>query len=124
MSKLLKITFLAHAIVAFLCGAPLLLAPGRFLGLFNWAPIDPVLARILGAALLGLAWSSLRGYQQASFEKVALLVEAEAVFCTAAVVGMLRQMAGARWPFIIWLILAVLIIFAILWLLNGVRKRT
>ena len=122
MSKLLKITFLAHTIVAFVIGAPLLLAPGRFLALFNWAPVDPLLSRILGAALLGLAWSSLRGYQQTSREKVALLIEAEAVFCTLAVVGLLRNMLGSGWPFIVWLILGVLAVFAVLWLINGVKK--
>ena len=122
MSKLLKTTFLVHAVVGFLFGAPLLLAPGRFLGLFNWSPVDPLLSRILGAALLGLAWSSLRGYQQTSREKVALLVEAEAVFCTLAVVGLLRNMWGSNWPFIVWLILALQAIFAVLWLVNGAKK--
>jgi hypothetical protein len=40
-------------------GSGLLLAPGRFLGMFYWAPVDPHLSRIFGAALLAMAgWSA------------------------------------------------------------------
>jgi hypothetical protein len=40
-------------------GSGLLLAPGRFLGMFYWAPVDPPL-RIFGAALLAMGWLAWR----------------------------------------------------------------
>ena len=55
MTRALKITFLSHAIVAALVGAPLLIAPGRFLGLIGWAPVDPILSRVMGMILAALS---------------------------------------------------------------------
>ena len=65
MSQSTKYTFLIHAVVAVIMGIPLLIIPGRFLPLFGWteAAIDPLLTRILGAALLAFAWSSYRGWR-------------------------------------------------------------
>lgn len=122
MSRSLRYTFIVHAVVALLLGAPLLLAPGRALGLFGWAPVDPLLSRILGAALLGLAWGSFRGFRAAERRQVAFLVETEAVFCVLACVGMLRQMWGYNYPWYAWILLAVLALFAIAWLLALVRR--
>ena len=39
MSKALKVTFGFHTVVALFFGAPLLIAPGRFLGVFGWDPL-------------------------------------------------------------------------------------
>ena len=91
MSKSLRYTFLVHAVVALLFGAALLAAPGRTLGLFGWAPVDPLLSRVLGAALLALAWGSFRGFRAAERWQVALLVELEAVFCVLACRGCLAH---------------------------------
>ena len=63
MSRGLRITFLIHAVVAVTTGLLLFLIPGRFLAFIAWAPIDPIASRLLGAAMLALAWSSLRGWR-------------------------------------------------------------
>jgi hypothetical protein len=122
MSKSLRYTFIVHAIVAFVLGAALLLAPGRSLGLFGWAPVDPLLSRVLGAALLGLAWSSWRGFRAAERTQVAYLVEMEAVFCGLACVGIVRQVWGHYYPYYVWTMLAVLALFAVAWLYHLVRR--
>jgi hypothetical protein len=92
MSKSLKYTFLIHVVVSLIFGAVLLLAPGRFLGLFGWAPIDPLISRLLGAALLALAWSSYRGWGASSYEQVSVLVEMEVIFTVFGSVGLLRHL--------------------------------
>ena len=75
MSKALKITFGVHMVVALLFGAPLLLIPGRFLGLFGWQPLDPHITRLLGAAMLAFTWSSFQGYRTTDMNlKRAILV--------------------------------------------------
>ena len=122
MSKALKSTFLIHAIVAFLVGAPLLVAPGRFLGLFSWAPVDPLLDRVLGAALLGLAWSSYRGWKATDKAQVAVLLEMDAIFCVLSSLGLLRHLLIAYYPPIVWLLFAVLLVFAVTWLIFLFRK--
>jgi hypothetical protein len=123
MSKVLKYVFLIHAIVALLVGAPLLIAPGRFLAVFGWAPVEPVICRILGAALLALAWSSFRGWRAIDREQVVFLVEMEAVFTVCGCIGVLRHLLIAGYPLVVWLVLAVLAIFAIIWIVFLVRMR-
>ena len=98
MSKGLKTLFGVHAVVALLFGGPLRVAPGRVLVWLGWAPIDPVMSRVLGAALLALAWSSFRGWQTAAQRDVRVLVEMEAVFAVLGCVGLLRHLLVGRWP--------------------------
>lgn len=50
----LKITFVVYALTALLFGLALLVAPGRLLTYLGWAPIDPIMSRLLGAAVLAL----------------------------------------------------------------------
>jgi hypothetical protein len=113
MSKSLKYTFLIHVVVSLIFGAALLLAPGRFLGLFGWAPIDPLLSRLLGAALLALAWSSYRGWGASSYEQVSVLVEMEVIFTVFGSVGLLRHLLKAWYPWYVWFVFAVLLVLFI-----------
>jgi hypothetical protein len=122
MSKALKYTFLIHTIVAVLLGLPLLLAPGRFLMLFGWLHIDSMISRLLGAALLGLAWSSWRGWQAKEKVQVSTLLELEAIFTVLAVVGLLRELVIYPYPLIYWLVCAVLAIFAAAWITFRLKK--
>ena len=55
MSRSTRITFGIHWVVALLMGLPLLIAPGRWLDVVGWAPVDPLISRKFGAALSGLA---------------------------------------------------------------------
>jgi hypothetical protein len=122
MSKALRTTFLIHTIVGLVLGVPLLVAPGRFLSLFDWAPIDALLDRVLGAALIALAWSSYRGWKAAGKSEVVVLLEMEAIFCVLAAIGLLRHLLIAYYPPIVWLVFAVLLIFAIAWLIFLFKK--
>jgi len=115
MSKTLRTIFLAHAIVGLVFGVPMLLFPGRFLTWFSWAPIDPIISRLLGAALLALAWSSFRGWRADDKARVALLLELEAVFTVLSCVGLLRHLLFGRYPFMPWLIFVIMAIFAVAW---------
>ncbi len=115
MSKSLRSIFLIHAVVGLIFGLPMLLAPGRLLTWVNWRPIDPIISRLLGAALLALAWSSFRGWRADKRASVALLVELEAVFTVLGCVGLLRHLLFAWYPIVPWLIFVVLAIFAVLW---------
>jgi hypothetical protein len=122
MSKALKYTFLIHAIIAFLLGAPLLLGPGHFLVLLGWLHIDTMLSRVLGAALLGLAWSSWRGWQATENAQVKTLLELEAIFTALGALGLLREMITSPFPLIYWLLCALLAVFAIGWILFRFKK--
>jgi hypothetical protein len=123
MSKGLRTTFLIHAMAATAAGLLMLLLPGRFLQFIGWAPIDPIVSRLFGAALLALAWSSLRGWRATSWEQVAFVVELEAVFTILACVGLLRHLLIANWPPMVWLLLAVMAAFAVTWVVWLVLHR-
>lgn len=122
MSKSLRYTFAVHALVSLVCGAALLAAPGRFLGLFGWAPVDPLLDRVLGAALIALAWSSYRGFRAVDRRQVILLLELEALFCVLACAGMAWHMGGLGWPWYVWTLLGIFAAFGVAWVWALVKK--
>ena len=123
MTKSLKLTFLVHAIVSLVLGAVLLIIPGRFLEALGWAPIDPIISRILGAALLALAFGSYRGWQARERAQVIVLVQMEAIFTLLACAGLLRHLLlPGRWPVVPWLAFAVFALFAIAWLYALVKR--
>lgn len=123
MSKALKITFLVHGIVALLFGLLLLLIPGRLLLWLGWAPIDPIISRLLGAALLGMAWSSFRGWRATERAQVAIVLEVEAVFTVLGCAGLLRHLLFSRWPLMVWAVFALLAAFAVAWILFLLRRE-
>lgn len=122
MSKVLRSTFLVHATVALVLGVLLLIIPGRFLEALGWAPIDPIISRLLGAALLALAWSSFRSWRAADRAHVAIVLEAEAVFTVLGSMAVLRHLAVANYPSMVWLLFLVLLAFAVSWVYALVRK--
>jgi hypothetical protein len=122
MSTSTRITFAVHSIVALVFGLPLLIAPGRFLDVFNWAPIDPILTRLLGAALLALAWGSFRGWRAGEWGKVEYLVELEIIFTVLSAVGIIRHLLIDNFPWYIWTILIILVLFAIAWIIALFKK--
>ena len=123
MSRSLRITFLVHAIVAFLMGVPLLAAPGRWLSLFGWAPIDPLMSRMLGAAMMALAWSSVRGYLAEEWDQVEIVVELEAAFTVLVSLGLLRHLLVGSWPWYAWTVFGIFALFAISWIYQLLRKK-
>lgn len=123
MSKSLKYTFLVHVVVAAIFGLPMLIIPGGFLEIFDWRPIDPLITRVTGAALLGFAWASYRGWRSAGFDQVRLIVEAEALFCVLAAVGLGRHLLVGSWPWYVWMIFIIYAIFAAAWIYHLAQRR-
>jgi hypothetical protein len=123
MSRLLKVTFLVHMVAAAIVGGLLLVIPGRFLGWVGWAPIDPILSRFLGAALLALAWGSFRGWRTSEREEVAVLIEVEAAFSLLACLALLRHLFLGQWPAGVWALFVVLALFSVAWVVALLQGR-
>lgn len=123
MSKMLKTTFLVHGIVAVVLGVLLLGVPGRFLQALGWAPIDPIMARLLGAAFLALAWGDVRGWRALSWSEVNIFVEVQLAFAALASVGLLRHLLTGGWPAMVWILLGVFVLFAIAWLVALLSRQ-
>ena len=122
MSKSLRNTFLVHAVVAVLAGLPMLIVPGRWLDVFGWMPIDPIMTRLVGAALLALGWGSFRGWRAAVRGDVEILIQVEAVFTVLSTLALLRHLTGGSWPWYVWAMFIVFLLFAIAWIYHLVRK--
>jgi hypothetical protein len=122
MSQALKNTFFIHSLVALVFGFVLLVAPGRFLDAFQWAPVDPILTRVLGASLLALAWSSYRGWKSQDRAHVSVILEIEATFTVFGALGVLRHLLFAYYPWPVWLLFVMLAAFAVAWVYFLLRK--
>lgn len=122
MARALKFTFLIYALVAVLFGALLLAMPGRLLGWVGWAPVDPILSRLLGAALLAFAWGSWRAAQASERSQVTILIEMHLAFATLGVLGLLRHLLIAAYPLYVWLVFAMLALFAVGWIVFVLKK--
>lgn len=127
MASVRRLTYPVWAILTLALGVALLAAPGRVLGFIGWAPVEPIINRILGAALLALSWLTLRGMQSVDRKVAPLVAEVQLLFCAAGAIGVARHLiVPAYWPPIVWGVFAVLLVFAILWLLaliaGGARR--
>lgn len=122
MSQALRIAFLIHAAVGCLLGIPLFLLPGRLLQWVGWKPIDPILSRVLGAALLALAWSSFRGSRATERSQLVILKEMEAVFTVLGCIALLRHLLFAPYPAMVWIVFAIMLIFAVTWIVFLLRQ--
>ena len=116
MSATLKVICLVNAIVWIIIGVLLLVVPGRFLTWLDWTPIEPVISRMLGAAFLALAWGDLRVWRGSSPVGAGLLIEVQIIFSTLAALGLLRHLLSASFPVKVWILFAILALFALAWL--------
>lgn len=133
-TSFLRNTFLVHVIIGGLLGAFLFLIPGRTLTWLGWVPeivtvpnteltapgtvfVDPLITRLLGAALLSFAFSSFLGWRARTYEKVKLLVQTELVFCVLSSIAFFTFMIlhGITMAVIGYVLLVVLLGFSAAW---------
>lgn len=99
----LKYTFLAHFVVGLIFGLAYLLIPQTYGSILKWPVPDPLVYRLLGAALLGFATSSILAYRETDWEKVIIVVRMEIVWLALGVLVMLYGMLFAGMPATGWL---------------------
>jgi hypothetical protein len=122
MTKLLRATFLIQAIIDGVIGIFLFIIPGRFLGWLGWAPVEPLLDRLLGAALLAMAWTCGYGFRATQRSQVIILVEMQIIFCALGAIGILRHLIGFYYPPVVWGTFAGLALLTVLWAAALVKK--
>jgi hypothetical protein len=113
--------FVAHCVVDLAIGVPLLLAPGLFLGSLGWRCVDPVTARLAGAALLAIGGQSLIARQDGP-EIFKLLLNLKLIWSYAAIVGLVVAV-GQGAPPAAWALLSALIAFAGVWTHYRIRFK-
>ena len=102
ISSGLRIAFLLHFIVGLFFGLVMLLVP-EVMGTVGGQPIvEPIAYRVVGAAILGFAFSSLWSYRASFWETVRIVVQVEilwpALFVVVSIYGILTsQLPPADW---------------------------
>jgi hypothetical protein len=113
--------FVAHFVVDFFFGIPLLIAPGLFLGRLGWTAVDGAASRLVGAALLGIGASSWFS-RNAGVEVVKAMLDLKLVWSFAAIVGLLISVGqGAPPP--VWAALSLFIAFSGVWTHYRIRFK-
>ena len=115
MSKGLKNTFLAHAVVSLVFGLGMYFAPGLMVSVTGWTPYDPGMTQAFGGMMLALALSSWLGYQARSFNQVRILVQMELALTLLLAISSVFQVALAGGPAFNWVSAAIYLVFAFLW---------
>lgn len=119
--RTLRTWLLVHAAVAVAVGLPLLAAPELALGRIGWTCVDPVSARLLGAALLAIGAQSFF-VRDAGVELTRAVLRLNLVWSLASSVGLFVGI-GANAPNAAWIALSTQIAFAGVWLHHAIRFR-
>ncbi|HEX4403926.1 MAG TPA: hypothetical protein VH560_03810 [Polyangia bacterium] len=117
----LRSWFVIDAVVDFLAAAPLLAAPELVLRRLGWTCVDPISARLVGAALLANAAATF-GARAAGVETYRALLRGKLLWCFAGAASMFVAV-GAGAPSAAWAFLSMFIAFAGVWLHHTIRFR-
>ncbi|HSZ82632.1 MAG TPA: hypothetical protein VLA14_10130 [Polyangia bacterium] len=117
----LRTWFVVDAVVDFLAAAPLLAAPGLVLRQLGWACVDPISARLVGAAMLANAAATFAA-RAAGVETYRALLRGKLIWCVAGAASMFVAV-GAGAPSAAWLFLSTFVAFAGVWLHHTIRFR-
>lgn len=100
----LKIWFVIHFVVDMLFAIPLLLLPELILPWFGWESFDPVMPRLVGAALLGIGGESLFS-RNAPREAFKALLRLKIIWASSAILalglGIIYGAPPASWGFLV-----------------------
>ena len=113
--------FVAHFVVDFLFGLPLLLAPALLLRPLGWTTIDGASARLVGAALLAIGSQSYF-CRDAGPEVVKAMLDLKLVWSFSAIVALLISI-GEGAPAAVWAFLSLFIAFSGVWTHYRIRFK-
>ncbi len=109
----LRFWFVVHFIADILFAIPLLIAPEILLRPLGWTVVDPVVSRVVGAALVGIGGESLLG-RNADLASFRTMLRLKILWSGTAIVGFVISLAqGAPWG--TWGFLAIFMAFSGLW---------
>jgi len=113
----LKGWFVVHFVVDTLIAVPLFIAPVFLLKLLNWQSIDPIMARMVAAALFGIGIESLLCIKLGKDAFMAML-NLKIIWSFAAItgftIGLLQGLFG--YPLVGASLLLIFLAFNILWI--------
>ncbi|MBK9261776.1 MAG: hypothetical protein IPM54_18490 [Polyangiaceae bacterium] len=110
----LRFWFVVHFVADIFFAIPLILAPEMLLRPLGWTVVDPVVSRVVGAALVGIGGESLLG-RHADLASFRTMLRLKILWSGATIVGLILSIGqGAPWG--AWLFLAIFLCFCGLWI--------
>lgn len=118
ISPSLKIWFKIHCVVDVLFALPLIIAPQWLLSLFGFTSVVPVLARLVGAALLAIGITSLFTRTKEQFE---IMLTLKIIWSIGAIIGLLWSLVEGA-PASLWVVVVIFSLFLGLWIYYKWRR--
>jgi hypothetical protein len=117
--KGLRRWFTVHFIADIIFAIPLLFIPEIFMPLFGWTNVDPIMSRLVGAALIGIGVESLLG-RNADVHVFRAMLNLKILWASSAVlgIGLGIYMGG---PLQALLFLFVFASFLLLWIYYRIK---
>lgn len=117
----LRSWFVIHFVVDMLFGLPLLFFPQSLMQLFGWSAVDPLMPRLVGAALLAIGGESLLG-RSAGDEAMRALLNLKIIWATGALLAIVLALFNGAPP-AAWLFLVLFALFLAVWVSYRMRLQ-
>jgi len=121
VSNGLRTWFVIHFVADVLFAIPLLFFPQALLNIFAWNSYDPIMTRLVGAALMGIGVESLLG-RNAGTNTFRAMLNLKVIWASSALVAISLGIAEGASP-IAWAFLAIFFIFWCVWVYYRLALR-
>ena len=119
--KGLRIWFVIHFAADVFFAIPLLFFPRAFLDLFGWGVYDPILARLVGAVLMGIGVESLLG-RNADADTFRAMLNLKVIWASGALFAFGAGIADGAAP-VAWVLMGIFGVFWCTWVYYRVILR-
>jgi hypothetical protein len=109
----LRTWFVIHFVADVLFAIPLLFFPRWLLPLFGWGTYDPIMSRLVGAALMGIGVESLLG-RNADSDTFRAMLNLKIIWASSALFAFGVGIAEGAVP-IAWVLLGIFFVFWCVW---------
>ena len=117
----LRTWFVIHFAVDVLFAIPLLFFPHWLLSLFQWGVYDPIMTRLVGAALMGIGVESLLG-RNADADTFRAMLNLKVIWASSALFAFGVGIAEGAAP-IAWVLMGIFAIFWVVWVYYRMKLR-
>jgi hypothetical protein len=117
----LRTWFVIHFMADMLFGIPLLFFPQTLLNLFGWTTYDPIMTRLVGAALMGIGIESLLG-RNASVNTFREMLNLKVIWASSALFAFAVGIAEGA-ASIVWGLMGIFAVFWCVWVYYRLKMK-
>jgi hypothetical protein len=117
----LRTWFVIHFVADVLFAIPLLFFPQALLNLFGWGTYDPIMSRLVGAALMGIGVESLLG-RNADADTFRAMLNLKVIWASSALFAFGMGIAEGATP-IAWALMGIFAVFWCVWVYYRLALR-